>query len=55
MTRGGGKQYEICPKCGKKGLYVIYGTTFPLDTRCRYCYAYNPKHPHHEDESLKED
>jgi hypothetical protein len=40
MARGGGKRFEVCPKCGKKGFYVEHGWSMnPAGSmRCRYCY-----------------
>lgn len=48
------KTYEICDRCGKKGVYEIHGWTLhPAGTReCRYCHkVYLPeedaeKNPH---------
>ena len=34
------KSFKKCPKCGKKGQYVIYGYLGGLpqgSTACRYC------------------
>lgn len=38
--RGGGKHFEVCENCGKKGVYLSNGYPDWGDgtERCRYCY-----------------
>jgi len=45
MARGGGKTFEVCPKCGKKGLYEVRAYPYDGSKECRYCYHKVPGKP----------
>jgi hypothetical protein len=46
-VKGGGKKYEICNRCGKKGVYWANGwrvgdTVFNQGEQCKYCHTKDP-------------